>query len=427
MSKLTKREKIAQTAFLQVEQIPSRQEKEILVTLFATGRHEEAEKFARTMTSRFPENGFGWKVLGAVLKSQGRTEESLAPMQKAATLMPQDHEAFNNLGLVLKDLQRLDHAVACHRHALTLKPDFAEAHNNLGLALRNQGHLDEAMVCYRRALALKPDAPQVLENLGAAYRDQGNIEKALTYYREKSRLLPEDEVTQYHIAVLAGENLEHPPAQYVEGVFDSYALTFDAHLQQDLKYKVPVQLVELLKQNRAPSSSTAKWNVLDLGCGTGLVGSAIASEAKQLIGVDLSAKMLEKANARGIYHRLERADLLIASKNESSSTYDVIISADVFIYVGKLDELFKEIKRLLTPGGHFAFSVEAPDNLSNGKHEAMIDAGYQLKNTGRYGHSMTALTALAHQNGFLPIEAQSVQIRLDNDQPIMGHLLLWQA
>jgi predicted TPR repeat methyltransferase len=37
--------------------------------------------------------------------------------------------------------------------------------------------------------------------------------------------------------------------------------------------------------------SAEKWDVLDLGCGAGLVGSAIAPFARQLVWVDLSAKM----------------------------------------------------------------------------------------------------------------------------------------
>ena len=46
-------------------------------------------------------------------------------------------------------------------------------------------------------------------------------------------------------------------------------------------------------------------------------------------------------------------------RNEPSGSYDVIIAADVFIYLGKVDEIVQEIKRLLAPGGRFALSIEA--------------------------------------------------------------------
>jgi len=65
------------------------------------------------------------------------------------------------------------------------------------------------------------------------------------------------------------KNTERAPIQYIENVFDSYANTFDTHLRQVLKYQAPEKLVALVTQHSTPTAE--KWNVLDLGCGTGLV------------------------------------------------------------------------------------------------------------------------------------------------------------
>jgi predicted TPR repeat methyltransferase len=237
-------------------------------------------------------------------------------------------------------------------------------------------------------------------------------------------LTPEDGVALHHIASLTGANTERAPVQYVEKVFDDYADKFDAHLVQTLNYEAPRKLMELVHRH-APASAD-KWNVLDLGCGTGLVGLAIAPFARQLVGVDLSRRMLDKARARNLYQRLERLDLLAMMQSEETAMYDVIIAADVFIYLGKLDEIVSEIKRLLAPGAVFAFSVEALVSASNEATAEGIRPDYQLGNTGRYSHSADYLAGLAAASGFSIQEMALTQIRTTGSSPVFGHLALWR-
>ena len=111
---------------------------------YQSGRFEEAEALATSLTQQFPKHPFGWKVLGVVFQQTGRLSESLAPKQKAAELSPQDPEAHSNLGVTLKELGRLDDAEASYRQAIALKPDYVEAHSNLGNTLRELGRLDDA-------------------------------------------------------------------------------------------------------------------------------------------------------------------------------------------------------------------------------------------------------------------------------------------
>lgn len=149
---------------------PSTQEIDALVNLFNYGLYAEAMFLAQAMTLRFPQCGFGWKVLGTVLKQMGRTVDALAPMQKAAELSPSDANAYCNLGVTLHDLGRLNEAKASYRRALQISPDYAEAHNNLGNTLHYLGRLDEAEASYRRALQIKPDYAEAHSNLGNTLR-----------------------------------------------------------------------------------------------------------------------------------------------------------------------------------------------------------------------------------------------------------------
>ncbi|MGC4061152.1 MAG: tetratricopeptide repeat protein [Aquabacterium sp.] len=363
---------------------PTQLERAMLVSLYTSGQLSEALAVARDFTARFPKHVLGWKVLGATLKTLGHVQASLEPMQKAVMLSPHDHEAFNNLGVTLKDLGRIDHAIGCYRQALALKPDYADA----------------------------------LGNLGAALREQGKVDEALDSYRKKLRLTPDDQETAHHVAALSGEQTRRAPEQYVVGVFNNYAGTFDAHLQETLHYHVPAELTALL--TRACPPPPDKWRVLDLGCGTGLVGQAIAPFARQLVGVDLAPKMLEKAAAKGLYTRLACADLVAMMQAEAPGSHDVVIAADVFIYVGMLDDVVHETKRVLVPGGLVAFSVEStrPD---------AAPGSYQLLSSGRYGHSAGYLAQLAQAHGFDQVETAPVRIRSDANGDIMGSLVVWRA
>ena len=433
---------------------PTPQEVDALIALFNGGRLAEAVAQARVMTEQFPAHWVGWKMLGVVFQQMGRNADALLPLQKAAALLPGDAETHNNLGIVLQGLGRLEEAKASYQRALKIQPNYAQAHSNLGSTFQSMERLDEAEASYRRAIQIDPDYAKAHSNLGAALQAQGKLEEAersfrqalqirpdyaeahynlantlyklgrledaLAHFQQQAKLAPGNAVTQYMIASMTGKNPERAPIQYIEEVFNSYADKFDAHLQQALQYGVPEKLAALVARH-APLAA-GKWNILDLGCGTGLAGSAIAPFARQLVGVDLSAKMLEKARARNLYQRLECSDVLAMMRGEQASSYDLVISSDVFVYIGELGEIASEVMRLLRPGGFFAFSVEALGALPQSD-----ECEYRLQETGRYAHSVKYLARLASTNGFLVQEMAAAQLRMDHGKPINGYIGLWKS
>lgn len=392
------------------------------ITLKDLGRLDEAMASHRRALEIKPDYAEAYNNLGFTLKELGQLDKAEASYRRALEIKPDFAEVYCNLGDILKELGRLGEAENSYRRALEIQPDFAEAHCNLGNTLKELGRTGEAENSYRRALEIKPDFALVYGNLGGLLKDQGKLEEALACFQDSDRLLPGNSVTQHQIASLTGNSTTRAPIQYVEDLFDSYANKFDTHLQQVLKYEIPKQVVALITQNAALPEN--KWTVLDLGCGTGLVGSAIAPFARHLVGVDLSAKMLEKARARNIYQRLERLDLLTMMQHEKASSYDVIIATDVFIYLGKLDEVFSEIKRLLCPGGFVAFSIETLEDSSNEGAGQSVQREYQLEVTGRYSQSLNYVTRLASANGLEVHKVVATQIRMENGKPVNGHLVL---
>ena len=136
--------------------------------------------------------------------------------------------------------------------------------------------------------------------------------------------------------------------------------------------------------------------------------------------------MLEKARERNLYDRLEQLDLLTMMQGEAAASYDVVFAADVFVYLGNLDELVEQARRLLRPGGFFVFSVESLDALADDAAALPDRRDYKLNVTARYAHSVAYLTRLAADNGFDVLSTTGTQSRLDKGKPVQGYMALWR-
>jgi len=427
-------------------------------TLKALGFLAEAEAcYCRALQLK-PDYAMAHFNLGITLKSLGRLVDAETSYLRALKIKPDYAEAYGNLGLTLQDMGRFDEAEAaylcalrinpklaevlssfasllfyqgrfneaeqCCLNALQIKPDFAEVHSIMGSVCHNQGRLNDAELHCRQAVLFNPDYAEAYGNLGRTLRKMGRLDEALTCYQRQFVLDPGNATTQHHIASLSGENTARAPDQYVEALFDSYADRFDIHLLQALKYESPQRLAELV--TKYLPTPTEKWDVLDLGCGTGLVGPEIAPFTRSLVGVDLSNKMLQKARERNLYNRLEHLDLLTMMRGEATASYDVVFAADVFVYLGELDEIICEIRRLLRPTGVIAFSVESLEQsfTESSKNE---EQKYRLEQTGRYTHSKNYLHQLAASNGFYAKEMITTPIRTQHGKQVHGHLVLFTS
>jgi len=211
------------------------------------------------------------------------------------------------------------------------------------------------------------------------------------------------------VATPAVRNVTPPlaaPAPYVEGLFDDYSAGFDEHLVGVLGYRAHVVLVDNLPGLDARRFGSA----LDLGCGTGLCGPLVKPHVERLTGVDLAARMLERARALGVYDRLEHAEV-VAWLGANRERFDLIVCADVFIYIGDLAPLFAEVGRALAPGGVFCFSAELAARESD---------DFSLQPSLRYTHSERYLRGLASRNGFSVARLLQAPIRQEQRQAIDG-------
>jgi predicted TPR repeat methyltransferase len=121
-----------------------------------------------------------------------------------------------------------------------------------------------------------------------------------------------------------------------------------------LGYASPRLLVEAFVMHAGPASVAT---VLDLGCGTGLVGAELAAHGYRMIdGVDLSPAMLQVAARRGIYRRLIEADLT-RSLPLADAQYTAAVCAGTFTS-GHVDaSCLDEVMRVIETGGVLACTV----------------------------------------------------------------------
>jgi len=370
-------------------QSPSQAEVNALLENYQKGLYDLAENLAKTISQKYPNHQFCWKVLGAVFKQTGRLQDSLIANQKAVEISPNDAEAHSNLGNTLKELGRLEDAETSYKKAIAIKPDYAEAHSNLGITLKELGRLEEAEVSYRKAIAIKPENA---ENLS------------------------------HGIASISGLNPARATDAYVSGLFDGYAKKFESSLVEKLNYKTPTIIADLLRP--FISSINPHFDILDLGCGTGLAGEALIDVAKTLVGIDLSKEMLKIAAAKNIYTRLTQDEIHHALSQEQSASFDIIVSSDVFVYIGDIKVIFDQVYNVLKVGGFFAYSTEALFPESNGKEEDLPD--YKLNLNGRYSHSSKYLLGLIDAKRFILHTLEITQIRLEKGQPVMGYVVIMQ-
>jgi len=170
---------------------PSKEELNGLLEHYQNGRYDLAESLAKTITQKYPDHQFSWKVLGALFQQTGRLQESLIANQRAVAILPNDAEAHSNLGNTLKELGRLEEAEVSHSKAIAIKPDLAEAHINLGSTLHELGSLEEAEASYRKAIALKPDLAEAYSNLGKMLQKLGRLEEAEACHSKAIAIKPD--------------------------------------------------------------------------------------------------------------------------------------------------------------------------------------------------------------------------------------------
>jgi predicted TPR repeat methyltransferase/Tfp pilus assembly protein PilF len=389
------------------------------------------------------------RVRARVRRALGQT---LAGMEDAAAAVmadPSDAESKSLLGVCLSEAGCHDEAIVLFHQAFAAEPASPQRAAMLALAFMRAGRYGAAEELYTLAEAMAPGArgitalraqnallcgeparalelagaavargrPDVglLSILGQARQRLGDDAGALDAYGKALQLEPGNQYLRHLVAALGGSA---PPGRanstYIAEVFDGYARRFEASLFE-LGYRVPGVMLRMIERAlpQVASGEARLGPVLDLGCGTGLMGATLHDLlGGPLVGVDMSARMVEEARHKGLYSRLECCDIETALARETDR-YELILLADVLCYFGEVSALWPTLRERLAPGGLLLFSVEA----------AAPSQTWELARNGRYRHGADRLREALRAAGLEVVEFLSEPIRWEAEQPVQGHIV----
>lgn len=384
--------------------------------------------------------------LGNTQRKLGRTGEAAASYQRALVLDPAYPEAHCHMAILQLDAGQPELALASADNALRARPRYAQAHSvrgdalqalhqfaaaadsydrslaidptlastwcARGTALQRLQCYDDALASYEHALALQPVYALAHQYRGNSLRALGRVDEAIAAYRMARTQGGDADELAFALASLGeGEAPSEAPAAYVATLFDNYADHFDEHLVDRLGYRVPALLDAAIRRHL----SVEQGDTLDTGCGTGLCAPLLRPYSRTLAGVDLSEKMLARAQALDLYDALFCSELG-AYLAGCTNRFDLIVAADVFVYLGELGTVFSRTSQALRPGGLFSFSVEACDGVA-----------FRLTSSHRYAHSLDYLRALAEAYHFEVLEAEPIVGRYENSVAVPAFAVVMRS
>ncbi|MCJ7815296.1 MAG: tetratricopeptide repeat protein [Xanthomonadales bacterium] len=410
------------------------------------GLLSEAETIYKDVLRLVPDHPDAIHYIGLLMHQIGDSEAGIKHILRSLELAPNQPGALNNLGNIYKEMGRLEEAEVAYGKVLEMAPQYADTWVNLGIILRNSKKPEAALEKLLRAIEINPEHPDAYHNLGNVYGDLKQVDEAMAAY-EKSMAItpsqgatlkataklqfrlgrkeqairtmenwvarrPDDAVARHLLAAYSGENIPARASNsYVRQEFDSFSSSFDEVLTR-LDYNAPDLVATRAKQ--VLSGMGRQYNILDIGCGTGLCGPLLKPLAASLTGVDLSPGMLCMARKRNVYDVL-REDELTAFMQDNPGQFDVVTCVDTFVYFGDLSAAFAACSETLNPGGWLFFTVERhalEENLS----------GYWLRPRGRYSHTREHLENLLTNAGLTVESSEDVILRNEGDKPVSGLL-----
>ena len=413
---------------------------------FEAGDCERATTQLRGALEVDPKDPNAHQLLSVVLFQLGREVEAITHLEESLAIAPANGDAWLNLGNMVASRDR-SKAEQAFRTALEFAPNLVPARGCLASMYVDDGRYAEAAIELRALLAFAPDDGSALRLLAKSLRETrdfaGAVDVALHAFRttpdERLRAAisrtyflwfdsvdtnpaaarpvleawlgfdPADPVAKHMHAALTGADAPARASDaFVQQHFDEFAPTFDEVLGR-LEYRAPEQVAEQIARIfPKPSASLA---IVDLGCGTGRCGPLVRAWAAHLVGVDLSEKMLERAERLGVYDVLVQRELT-GYLDDKEAAFDLAFAADTFIYFGPLEEVFAATFRALVPGGVFVAGFEL---LGGGDEDA-----FRLHTGGRFAHREDYVRSRLREAGFEVLDVVAKTLRLNYLEPVCG-------
>ncbi len=204
--------------------------------LYNTGKYYQSFLSMQDYTTRDPENGDAWLILGLSQFMLKKNQDAEVSLRRATELSPGSGEAFYYMGRLAYTENDMPSALRAFQRAVEIEPTSMRAHNNLALTHEALAQFDLARAAYLKAIELEQKQAVKSEwpyfNLGALRFKEGHPQEAIDYVKEALLRKPgwAKAKVKLAIALAAVGNLAGARAQ-LEAVLRSDARNADAHYQ----------------------------------------------------------------------------------------------------------------------------------------------------------------------------------------------------
>ena len=329
-------------------------------------------------------------LLGETFYASKHYQEALPLFYQAYKLNPHNATAALHIADLETENGNFAEAEKFYRKALENDIHNVQAHANLANLLCKRKRTLEALEEYRAAVRLAPEMPELSYNLAIILKTLEEYEQALALMFNAFYLAPQHIDWSLNIAETITLFYGNAPEKALK-IAENYE-----NVLHNINYAVVDKIAEI-----APDLN---GKILDLGCGTGLIGLKLKNPDNTFYGVDLSKAMLQKANQKNVYKVLEQADA-VAYLQQHKNEFSAIVAADVFCYFGNLEKLLKEAAPT-----KIIFSIESDLQTEN----------YKIQPNGRYKHNLLYVENILKSVGYTNIKSYPLVLRKENNKNVDG-------
>lgn len=408
----------------------------------ASNDYQNGIKFGDELLRSYPKNHIILNILGSMHLNKLNYNEALVCFKSAIKYFPNFIEAYNNISILYKNIGEYKKAIYFINKAIEIYFNYPISHLNKSEILKELNKPKEALSSLQTALNLNPKFTEALYNSACILDTLGEHSKAKEYYtktincdpyfkmayrnfallmirfgktKEAEKILssflkidPKNTFALHHMSSITGQKNLVKEEQYSRDLFNNFDVkSFENNYTKKLLYKAPEKLKKMLINDM--KEVPIFENAIDLGCGSGLSGSAFREHVNFLLGIDISENMISIVKKRKIYDKLILSDLSeLALLGDKS--FDLIISSDVFPYKGNLEKIFSYIKTISSKKAFFVFSTEYSESSDH----------FTLELTGRYSHSHNYIKKLLMMNSFALLNFQTGNLRKEGIEWIKG-------
>jgi predicted TPR repeat methyltransferase len=320
------------------------------------------------------------------------------------------------IGSILKKkIQDGKHGVLTSKEKLK---DVPGTNYKLGLYHMQQGNLLDAIFRFNIVCRFNPANVDAHYQQGRCYYLRGDNKDAKQKFNDVLKRDAKHDGAQYFIQKIeTPEKIESMPPSLIKELVNLR----DEFYEEDYLDNGYMGAKHLVNETfKKVDDKNPNFEVLDLGCGTGLCGVILKERAlaKKLIGVDLSSLMVKRSKGLEIdnvnvydeVHEVEISEYL----TKESSKYDLVIADLAFDFIGKLDSFAELIKSVIKKGGLFGAVVRIDEELEKGYK---LDVNYE-----DFSHSEKYFTDTFVKAGFEIISANDIDIVGD----LKGKMLIFR-